>query len=259
MALQLEKTEGRGRVDSTIIQLKDASVSYRGDIDVLRGVNVQVKAGTVSAIIGPNGAGKSTALRTIMGMLPLRTGEIIVEGRPMTKSSTFQIVQSGVSYVQQSGGLFLDMTVEDNLLMGCWTFRHDKKRIATSIQRVFDTFPVVARKRSEKAGSLSGGERRFLEISRALLPNPKAILLDEPTAMIAPKFAGEIYRLTRQLAGEGVGVLFVDQNVRACVDAADYVYVLELGRNVAEGTTEDFLKDDGLRKVIAGWLTVSGG
>jgi branched-chain amino acid transport system ATP-binding protein len=144
--------------------------------------------------------------------------------------------------------------VEDNLLLGCWPFKSDKARVARALGQVYDRFPILRDKRLDPASSMSGGQQRFLELGRALLLEPKVILLDEPTAMIAPKLSKEIYRLIRQLADDGMTIILVDQNVRQCINISDQVYILELGRNKAEGRGEDFKGASALREMVASWM-----
>ncbi|MBY8917844.1 ABC transporter ATP-binding protein [Nitratireductor sp. L1-7-SE] len=236
------------------LSMENISVAYNGDITVLKEVALRAKPGEVTGIIGPNGAGKSTVLKTIFGLLSTKTGTITMGGRDITNLKAFQRALEGVSFVPQNRSAFAGLSVYDNLLLGCWPFRKDKARIERAIDGIFERFPILKEKRSTLAGSMSGGQQRFLEIARALVTEPKVILLDEPTAMIAPKISKDIYALTRDLADQGATIILVDQNVRQCATISDRLYILELGRNKAEGTKEDFATDGQLKEMVAEWM-----
>ncbi|MBB5213873.1 ABC transporter ATP-binding protein [Parapusillimonas granuli] len=236
------------------IALHDVTVAYHGDITILNGVNVQARAGQVTGIIGPNGAGKSTVLKTMFGFLPLRTGSITLHGRDISRMAPDERAAMGVAFVPQHRSLFGDLSVEDNLLLGCWSFKRDKARIRRGIDMVYDRFPILATKRNDPVSSMSGGQQRFVEFGRALLLEPSVILLDEPTAMLAPKISKELYSLIRAFADEGMTVVLVDQNVRRCAEISDYMFILELGRNKAEGTHAQFHEGSELHDMVATWM-----
>src|SRR5690606_1406025 len=240
--------------DAPALSLEHATVAYHGDITILNDVSVQARAGQVTGIIGPNGAGKSTVLKTLFGFLPLRAGRITLHGQDISRQPSHQRAASGVAFVPQHRSLFGELSVEDNLLLGCWPFRGDKARVRRRIDAVYQRFPVLAAKRRDPAASMSGGQQRFVEFGRALLIEPSVILLDEPTAMLAPRISKEIYALIRGFADEGMTVVLVDQNVRRCAEIADRMVILELGRNKAEGTREQFGHDGGLRDMVASWM-----
>jgi branched-chain amino acid transport system ATP-binding protein len=235
--------------------MTNITVAYHGDITILNGASIQARRGEVTGIIGPNGAGKSTVLKTLFGFLQPQTGGSIMLGdQDITALKPHQRALNGVAFVPQNRSLFGDLSVEDNLLLGCWAFKSDKSRMARALGQVYDRFPILREKRLDPASSMSGGQQRFLELGRALLLEPKVILLDEPTAMIAPKLSKEIYRLIRQLADDGMTIILVDQNVRQCINISDHVYILELGRNKAEGRGEDFKGATALRDMVASWM-----
>jgi branched-chain amino acid transport system ATP-binding protein len=238
----------------TVLALRDVTVAYHGDITILNGVTLDIRKGQVTGIIGPNGAGKSTVLKTLFGFLRPRAGRIEFDGRDITAMRPHERAGSGISFVPQNRSLFGDLSVEDNLLLGCWPFRRDTARMRSSLERVYARFPILKDKRRDPASSMSGGQQRFLELGRALLLDPRVILLDEPTAMIAPKISKEIYALIRGLADEGVTIVLVDQNVRQCAAVSDFLYILELGRNKAAGSREDFAHSTALREVVATWM-----
>lgn len=236
------------------LSMEGIDVAYNGDITVLNDVAVIGRPGEVTGIIGPNGAGKSTVLKTFFGLLRPKKGQILLGDQDITRQKAYQRALEGIAFVPQHRSTFADLSVHDNLQLGCWPFRRDKKRMKDAIERVFEEFPALRERPDAPAGSLSGGQQRFLEIARALVIDPKVILLDEPTAMIAPKISKEIYALTRKLADQGATILLVDQNVRACAGIADRLYILELGRNKATGTREDFASDDKLRTMVSEWM-----
>ncbi|MFT0545514.1 ABC transporter ATP-binding protein [Allopusillimonas ginsengisoli] len=238
----------------SVLSLNDVTVAYHGDITILNNVNIQARRGSVTGIIGPNGAGKSTVLKTMFGFLPLRSGNIQLDGKDISREHANTRAKAGVAFVPQNRSLFGDLSVEDNLMLGCWPFRHDKALVQERITSVYDRFPILAQKRKDPVSSMSGGQQRFVEFGRALLIKPSVILLDEPTAMLAPKISKEIYRLIREFAEGGMTVVLVDQNVRRCAEVSDYLYILELGRNKAEGSHEEFEQGSGLRDMVASWM-----
>jgi branched-chain amino acid transport system ATP-binding protein len=237
-----------------VMELRDVHVAYHGDIGILNGLNLGIRAGQVTGIIGPNGAGKSTALKTLYGFLRPSRGDIYLDGQAITSFSPFELANRGVGYVPQNRSLFNDLSVEDNLRLGCWPFRRDRARVARAIEAAYARFPILKEKRRDLAGSMSGGQQRFLEIGRTLVLDPKIILFDEPTAMIAPRIAREIYGFIRALPEQGISVVLVDQNVRQCAAVADHLYVLDLGRTRGEGDRQTFASDTQLRAMIAEWL-----
>ncbi|MEI2417452.1 ABC transporter ATP-binding protein [Orrella sp. JC864] len=237
-----------------VLSLNEATVAYHGDITILNRVSIAARKGCITGIIGPNGAGKSTVLKTLFGFLPLRHGSIVLGGQDISREPASRRAGRGMAYVPQSRSLFADLSVEDNLLLGCWPFRKDRARVRRRIDAVYSRFPILAEKRRDPVSSMSGGQQRFVEFGRALLIEPSVILLDEPTAMLAPRISKEIYALVRGLADEGMTVVLVDQNVRRCAEIADHLYILELGRNKAEGDRQAFEQGAGLRDMVATWM-----
>lgn len=243
-----------GETGDVVLEMRDVHAAYHGDISILNGLSMKVRRGQITGIIGPNGAGKSTALKTLYGFLRPTRGEILYRGTSVNQMQPWDMVARGISFVPQNRSLFNDLSVEDNLRLGCWHFRNDGTRIRQGLDRIYDMFPILAEKRNDMAGSMSGGQQRFLELGRSLILEPEIVLLDEPTAMIAPKISRELYDFIRTLPAKGITVVLVDQNVRQCVDVSDYVYVLDLGRNRAEGTRGEFGDDEALRTMIQEWL-----
>lgn len=229
------------------------TVAYYGDIHVLVDVTVEAPEGLISCIIGPNGAGKSTLLKTLFGYLRPRRGRVFFDGRDVTDLEAQERMRSGVGYVDQSHSVFPGMTVEENLELGCWTFRRDRHRIAESMERIFSQYPVLAERRHVNAGGLSGGEQRMLEIGRVLMPDPSVILLDEPSGGLAPKLTREVYGEVERLKDLGKTVLLVDQNINQAVSCSDYLYVMELGKVRSQGPVKELGED--LRKVVSSWLS----
>jgi branched-chain amino acid transport system ATP-binding protein len=240
--------------DRPVLELRSVDVAYHGDIRILQGLSMAVRPGKITGVIGPNGAGKSTALRTLYGLLKPVTGDVLLDGEVVTGMPPWQFIERGITLVPQNRSLFNELSVEDNLRLACWSFRRDKARVAEALERAYTQFPLLKERRTQAAGAMSGGQQRFLELGRALALQPRAVLLDEPTAMIAPKLAAEIYEFIHGLPKKGITVLLVDQNVRQCVRVADHVYVLELGRNKIDGSASDFTKDADLRNLIAEWV-----
>jgi len=246
-------TESTGNAE-IVFEMDDVHAAYHGDIMVLNGLSLNVKRGEITGIIGPNGAGKSTALKTMYGFLHPSRGNIRLKGEVVNGLTPSQMVARGVSFVPQNRSLFNDLSVEDNLRLGCWHFRRDKARVNSALERVYEMFPVLRDKGGDLAGTMSGGQQRFLELARSLVLEPEIVLLDEPTAMIAPKLSRELYDFIADLPNHGVTVVLVDQNVRQCAAASDHLYVLDLGVTRAEGSRESFGGDEELRAMIQEWL-----
>jgi branched-chain amino acid transport system ATP-binding protein len=239
---------------SIVLEARDVHAAYHGDISILNGLDLQIRQNRITGIIGPNGAGKSTALKTLYGFLAPSRGDILLRGERVNGLAPYDYVARGVAYVPQNRSLFNELSVEDNLRLGCWPFRKDKPRIDAALRNVYERFPLLREKRRDSAGSLSGGQQRFLELGRALVLNPQIILLDEPTAMIAPRLSREIYDFIATLPRSGITVVLVDQNVRQCAAVSDYIYVLDLGQVRAHGDRARFGDDSQLRDMIAEWL-----
>ena len=237
-----------------ILALREVDVAYHGDIRILQGVSLAVRPGRITGVIGPNGAGKSTSLRALYGLLRPVAGDVLMDGQVVTGLPPWRFIARGIALVPQGRSLFNELSVEDNLRLACWSFRHDKARVAEALERTYAQFPMLRDRRGDLAGTMSGGQQRFLELGRALALQPRAVLLDEPTAMIAPKVAAEIYDFIHGLPQRGITVLLVDQNVRQCVRVSDHVYVLELGRNKVDGSVAAFAREEGLRNLIAEWV-----
>lgn len=236
------------------IETRDVHVAYLGDIHILRGLSLAAGRGRITGIIGPNGSGKSTALKTMCGFLKPRRGEVLIEGVSTPGLRPCDLAGRGVAYVPQARSVFGGLSVEDNLRLGCWSFRRERPRVAAALADAYGRFPILAERRRAPAASLSGGQQRLLEIARALVVSPRLLLLDEPTAMIAPRFAQEIYAFIESLPQQGVSVVLVDQNVRQCVRISDEVYILDLGTVRAFARRGDLAGEESLRAMIGDWL-----
>ncbi len=224
-----------------MLEIRDLYVGYYADLHILRGLDLQAANGKLTAILGANGVGKSTLLKAVYGFLKPHSGQILLDDQDVTGTPTHKLIDLGISYIPQQPGVFKHMSVRENLMMGAWTFRNDKDRMEHKIEENYLRFPVLREKQYEHAGSLSGGQQRMVEIGRTLMTDPKVILVDEPTAGLAKMLSEEVYRMLVALRDEeGLTILLVDQEIREALKIADYVYVLELGRNKFEGPAEEF-------------------
>lgn len=224
-----------------MLEIKDLFVGYYADLHILRGLNLKAEEGKITTILGANGVGKSTLLKAIYGFLTPHSGQVLLNGNDVTGTPTHKLIERGISYIPQQPGVFKFMSVRENLMLGAWTFQKDKERIERKIEENFQRFPILREKQSDNAGSLSGGQQRMVEIGRTLMTDPQVILVDEPTAGLAKLLSEEVYRMLVDLRDrEGLTILLVDQEIREALKIADYVYVLELGRNKFEGPTSEF-------------------
>jgi branched-chain amino acid transport system ATP-binding protein len=224
----------------------EALHTYYGKSHILDGVDLEVREGEIVTLLGRNGAGKTTTLRTIMGQAPARSGVVRVFGHATTSWPAFRIAQLGVGYVPEGRRIFPGLTVEENLKVpaerpGPWT-----------ISRIYELFPRLQQRRSNRGRQLSGGEQEMLAISRALLLNPRLLLLDEPSQGLAPLIVQEVFKVVAAARGEGISVLLVEQNVRAAVAIADRAYVLDDGRVVYAGAASEFAADEARVRALAG-------
>jgi branched-chain amino acid transport system ATP-binding protein len=235
-----------------MLKVEEVFVGYYRDINVLQGVSIKAEGAQITSIIGPNGVGKSTLLKAIYGFLKPNKGRILYNGDDITGMDPYTASGKGLAYIPQRRNVFPYLSVEENMEMGGWTFKRDRARIRKKLEENYERFPNLAEKRRVKAGFLSGGEQRMVELGRALMVDPKLLLVDEPTAGLAPKFARLIRDKLAELRGEGKAIVLVEQNIREAIRMADYVYVLDLGRNKAEGSQEEFATD--LKDLVKDWL-----
>jgi branched-chain amino acid transport system ATP-binding protein len=224
-----------------MLEAIDLYVGYYKDLNILQGVSITAREGKITTVLGANGVGKSTLLKAIYGFLRPNSGEILLEGKNIVGMPTYELINQGISYIPQQPGIFRWMSVEENLEMGAWTFKQDKARIKRKLEENYERFPLLKDRLKSPAGELSGGMQRMVEVGRTLMTEPKVILVDEPTAGLAKLLAEEIYQMLADLRDkEGMTIILVDQAIRQALKIADYVYVLELGRNKFEGPVEEF-------------------
>ena len=235
-----------------ILDARNLTVSYYGDIDILENVSFQAEEGLITTIIGPNGAGKSTLLKTLYGLLKPKKGSVYLRDTDITNLKVHEFIKTGMAYVPQLRSIFPDLTVIENLELGTWIIKKDKDRVKKAIKSAYERFPDLAEKKKERAGLLSGGQQKMLEIARCLITEPSICMLDEPTATLAPKIAKQIYSILLDLKKENITIITVDQRVKQAFDMSDYLYVLELGKNKISGSKQDF--EGGLKEMIKGWL-----
>lgn len=240
-----------------LLDVQDIYVEYQRDIEVLKGVSISVREGHVSSVIGPNGAGKSTLLKTVMGILKPKRGSIVFEGRRIDGKQPNELVKMGLTYVPQRRSIFPRLTVKENLEMGAWTLRKNGSEVKRRMSRLLELFPSLSEKINEKAGLLSGGQARMLEIARALMTNPKLLLLDEPSFGLSPLMTQKVYETITGLKEAGITILLVDQNLGKCMELSDYVYVMELGTVRGGGKREEMPAD--VKGIIRGWLEAEEG
>ena len=232
------------------LEAKDLFVGYYEDLNILQGVNIKVEKAKITTILGANGVGKSTLLKSIYGFLRPNSGQVLLEGSEVTGVPTHELIGKGLAYIPQHPGIFRWMSIEENLTMGAYTFRNDKARIERKIDEIYERFPVLKERRKSLAGKLSGGQQRMIEVGRTLMTDPKVMLVDEPTAGLAKLLSEEVYQMLVGLRDSGITILLVDQEIRHALKIADYVYVLELGRNKYEGPVSEFSNPADLKKAF---------
>jgi branched-chain amino acid transport system ATP-binding protein len=226
---------------SVLLEAGGIDVAY-GKVEAVRGVSLTMEEGQIVAVIGPNGAGKTTLLGALMGLLPSR-GRIVYDGLDLARLDVEQRVARGLCLVPERRELFGEMSVADNLVLGAYTHRRDRAGTRRDHDQVYERFPVLAERRAQLAGTLSGGERQMLALGRALMARPRLLLLDEPSLGLAPLIVREIFRIVVGLRELGVSILLVEQNARAALQTADYGYVLETGEIVLHGPASELLHD----------------
>jgi branched-chain amino acid transport system ATP-binding protein len=234
-----------------VLKLQDVSVKY-GAFTAIHKVSLDVSHGQIVVLLGANGAGKSTIFKTISGLNKASSGSIQFEGESINKRSPDKIVQSGIVQCAEGRKLFPSMTVEENLKMGAYVHRKNKKGIKESIKHVYELFPILEEKQSNLAGSLSGGQQQMLAIGRALMAKPKLILLDEPSIGLAPLIVEQMFEVIKKINLEGTTILLAEQNANAALKIADKGYVFENGAVVLEGTSEELFANDEIKKAYIG-------
>jgi len=234
-----------------LLEVRDLHVFY-GNIEALKGISVDAQPGQIVAILGGNGAGKTTTLRTISGLLRPRSGSITCDGKSLVGVAAHVIVGMGLSHVPEGRRIFNILNVEENLNLGGYLLRSHGKLVKERKAAVFELFPRLAERRMQLAGTLSGGEQQMLAIGRALMSDPKVLMLDEPSLGLAPILARSVLKTVRQIADRGAAVLLVEQNARQALAIADYAYVIEVGRIALQGEAAVLARDERVQKAYLG-------
>jgi len=239
--------------DRPLLEVQNIYAGYYTGQDILKGVTLEVHSGEIVCVIGPNGAGKSTVFKAIYGIIPVRSGRVLCDGREITNIPPEQALKTaGITIVPQLRSLFSQMTVHENLELGMYLSK-DKARIEERIDYVYDLFPRLAERSKQEAGTMSGGEQRMLEIGRSLMWEPRLVLMDEPSAGLAPIITKQIFAAIQRLNKEiGLTVLMIEQNARQGLSASHRGYVIEVGRQTYEGTSKDLLENNNVRRAFLG-------
>ncbi|MET9047153.1 MULTISPECIES: ABC transporter ATP-binding protein [unclassified Streptomyces] len=235
---------------TALLEVEDLRVAY-GKIEAVKGISFSVEAGQVVTLIGTNGAGKTTTLRTLSGLLKPTTGRITFAGKPLTNVPAHKIVSLGLAHSPEGRHIFPRLTIAENLQLGAF-LRKDKERIEKDIQRAYDLFPILGERRKQAAGTLSGGEQQMLAMGRALMSQPKLLMLDEPSMGLSPIMMQKIMATIAALKAQGTTILLVEQNAQAALSLADHGHVMEVGNIVLSGTGQDLLHDESVRKAYLG-------
>jgi branched-chain amino acid transport system ATP-binding protein len=233
-----------------MLELSNIDAGY-GSFQALFGISMSVKAGEAVAVIGSNGAGKTTLLRVISGLLPASSGLMTMEGASLRATPSHKIVETGIAHVPEGRRLFPRLSVENNLRIGAY-IPAARDKFAERLAFVYELFPRLKERRTQLAGTLSGGEQQMCAIARALMSGPKLVLLDEPSMGLAPVIVAQVFELVRKLRGEGYTVLIVEQNVRQVLKIVDRAYLLEVGRIKASGSSQELAASDEIRKAYMG-------
>jgi len=233
-----------------LLAVHEIEAAY-GKVRVLAAVSLEVRPGEIVSIIGPNGAGKSTVLKSVMGILKPTHGEVVFDREPITGLRTDLVVHRGIAYVPQGRIVFKAMSVFENLEMGAYTVK-DKAQMRRTMEQVFAVFPRLGERRNQKAGTMSGGEQQMLAMGRALMVEPRLVLMDEPSLGLAPQFVEMVFNKLQELKASGMTLLLVEQNAVKSLSISDRSYVLELGRNRFTGSGADLLADERVRRLYLG-------
>ena len=237
-----------GAEAAVVLRTEELVAGYVPEVDILSGVNVNVREGEIVTIVGPNGAGKSTLIKTIFGLLNPRSGRVLFRDEDIGGAKPHAITRRGLSYVPQLDNVFKSLTVEENLEMGSL----ERATTQDQIDRMYELFPRLGERRSQTAGTMSGGERQMVAMARALMPAPQVLLLDEPSAGLAPAFVDAIFEKTEEVNRAGVTIVMVEQNARRALAMSDRGYVLDLGTDRFEGPGKDLLADPKVAELYLG-------
>jgi branched-chain amino acid transport system ATP-binding protein len=239
-----------------LLEATDLVAGYVAEVNILNGMNLSMAAGEFVGIIGPNGAGKSTFLKAVLGLVSVRSGSVRLEGDDITGHKAHELVARGVGYVPQTANVFPSLTVTENLEMGCYL---KPSRFREQVDYVFSLFPRLRERAAQRAGSLSGGERQMVAMGRALMLDPKLLLLDEPSAGLSPILQDQVFLQCRQINATGVAILMVEQNARRCLQVCDRGYVLDQGQNAYTGSGRELLGDPKVIELYLGTLAKAAG
>jgi len=234
----------------TVLATEGIVAGYTPEVDILTGVDIEVSEGEIVTIVGPNGAGKSTLMKAVFGLVVPREGQVILRGEDVTGSAPHEITRKGVSYVPQLDNVFPNLTVEENLELGA--LAGGDQPVRNRIERMYELFPRCAERYSQPAGTMSGGERQMVAMARALMPDPQVLLLDEPSAGLAPAFVDAIFEKVVDINRAGVTIVMVEQNARRALAMSDRGYVLDLGQNRFEGPGRALIEDPKVAELYLG-------
>ena len=231
-----------------ILKVEDITAGYT-EVEILHGVHIQVKSGEIVSVIGPNGAGKSTLLKTIFGVLKPKGGKITLKGKDITGLKPDRVVRQGISYVPQVNNVFPSLAIQENLEMGAFIRKDDYSQ---RLDEVYDLFPILRERKKQKVGQLSGGQRQMVAMGRALMLDPQVLLLDEPSAGLAPVLVSMIFEKIKEINTTGVAMIIVEQNAREALKMANHGYVLAMGKNVLDDTGEALLANEEVGRLYLG-------
>lgn len=233
-----------------MLEVKDLQVYY-GVIQALKGISFEVNEGEIVTLIGANGAGKTTTMQSIMGLIPIKSGSVTYEGKNINKVPTHKIVQLGMTQVPEGRRIFQELSVYDNLVMGAFT-KKDQKQVKETLDEIYTRFPRLHERKSQIAGTLSGGEQQMLAMGRALMSKPEIVLMDEPSMGLSPLLVKEIFAIIEELHKAGTTILLVEQNAKMALGVADRAYVLETGSIAMSGKASEMLENDDIKKAYLG-------
>lgn len=233
-----------------MLEIENLEVYY-GAINALKGISFGVEQGEIIALIGANGAGKTTTLHTITGLIPAKSGTIKLNGKDITKTPAHKIVSMGMAHVPEGRRVFAQLSVYENLMLGAYT-RKDKAEVAETLERVFERFPRLKERKTQSAGTLSGGEQQMLAMGRALMSKPSIILMDEPSMGLSPLYVNEIFDIIKEINKSGTTVLLVEQNAKKALSMANRAYVLETGNITLSGDAKELMNNEQVKKAYLG-------
>lgn len=242
------------RHDEALLSIESVTAGYGRHDVILDELSLAATPNDTTVILGPNGSGKSTTLRAVLGLVNVRSGAVRFDGREISGLSTYDRSKLGIGFLPQGHSVFPQMTVGENLLLGGWNFGRDSAALDAAYEQTLDEYPLLKENVNRKAGLLSGGQQRLLEVARLMLPDPALVVIDEPSVGLAPVFVDEVYEHIERLKEKGKTILIVDQNVQAAVALADYVYILEFGQVASEGAVDDYSSD--VHAIVREWLRV---